>query len=641
MHHLSRVCVGLLCGTLLLGNSACSDDTGNDTPKKDMSNQQDMGTNDMTEDMVEDMTKDMVSDMSDMSDMTQKMPCEANQNVVSGQCMACPAGTTNDAGDDPNAADTMCDATLCGENEYVQSNACEPCPAGSTNAAGDDASGTDTMCDPNLCGENEYVKSNECEPCPANTTNAANDDASGADTTCDDACLSVFGVSCDMLKQTYIKSSNPEKDDTFGQALDVSGNTLVVGARGEDSNSATDQSNNSISASGAVYVFVNNNGTWTQEAYLKASNPDQSDSFGGAVAIDGDTLVVGAPLESSNATGVNGDQNNNAAIRSGAAYVFKRANGTWTQQAYLKATNPRFEDSFGLSLAIHGDTIAVGAPFEDSGEAGINAPGTDGSKSSAGAVYVFTRTNDVWSHQAYIKSSNPDIEDRFGYSVALEGDTLAVGAYGEQSAATGLNGDQADNTADKRGAVYIFGRSNNVWSQQTYLKPSDVTSWFGWHVAMSGDTLAVGARFDAPGGAVYVFVNNNGTWMEQAKLKAPEPGSEDDFGHDVDIDGDIIVVGATREDSNATQPGGDQLDNSAQDSGAAYVFKRTNGTWSAGSYLKASNTDAFDLFGYGVCVSGNTAFVGAYVEQSNASGINGDVTNNDAQSAGAVYAFSP
>ncbi|MEZ5978865.1 MAG: FG-GAP repeat protein [Planctomycetota bacterium] len=172
---------------------------------------------------------------------------------------------------------------------------------------------------------------------------------------------------------------------------------------------------------------------WT---YFKASAPDANDFFGYRVAMSGDTLVVGAQAESSSATGVDGDRSDDGAAGSGAAYVFVRSGTTWAQQAYLKASNTDVFDRFGYAVAISGDTVVVGAPNEDSAATGVDGDQSDDSAASAGAVYVFVRSGSVWSQQAYLKASNTDASDRFGQVVAIDGDTLVVGAPFERSAAT-------------------------------------------------------------------------------------------------------------------------------------------------------------------------------------------------------------
>jgi hypothetical protein len=234
---------------------------------------------------------------------------------------------------------------------------------------------------------------------------------------------------------------------------------VVVGAFGEGS-AATgvngDQSDNSATFAGAAYVFVRTGTAWSQQAYLKASNTNFGDQFGASVAISGDTIVVGANLEDSAATGVNGNQADNSAGGAGAAYVFVRSGAVWSQQAYLKASNTNGGDLFGSSVDISGDTIVVGATDEDSGATGVNGNQADESATFAGAAYVFVRTGTTWTQQAYLKASNTDASDGFGTSVAISGDTVVVAAPYEDSSATGINGNQTDNSRSSAGATYVF-----------------------------------------------------------------------------------------------------------------------------------------------------------------------------------------
>jgi hypothetical protein len=167
-------------------------------------------------------------------------------------------------------------------------------------------------------------------------------------------------------------------------------------------------------------------------------------------------VVIGAVGEASNATGVDGNQSDNSASAAGAAYVFTRSGTTWSQQAYLKASNTEAGDLFGDSVAIDGDTVMVGAPYEASNATGVDGNQGDNSAYAAGAAYVFTRSGTTWSQQAYLKASNTGAGDLFGYSVAIDGDTVVIGAYGEASNATGVDGNQGDNSALNAGAAYVF-----------------------------------------------------------------------------------------------------------------------------------------------------------------------------------------
>ncbi|WP_293256783.1 DUF4215 domain-containing protein [Nannocystis sp.] len=470
----------------------------------------------------------------------------------------------------------------------------------------------------------------------------------------------------------YFKASNTQSGDVFGEliALSADGNTLAVGAQGEDS-AATgingDQANNAAVDAGAVYVFVRAGKAWSQQAYVKASNTGSGDGFGVNLALsaNGDTLAVAAFQEDSAATGIDGDQDSNTAPTSGAVYVFARANSVWSQQAYVKASNAEANDAFGIGVALSGDgdTLAVGAQGEDSAATGVGGDQASNAVTGSGATYVFVRTNNSWSQQAYIKASNTGSGDFFGNRLALSGngDTLAVAARDENSAATGINGNQADNTAVGAGAAYVFVRVNNAWSQQAYVKASNAqkSDHFGWSIALStnGNTLAVGANFEdsaatgingdqannaaADSGAAYVFARVNNAWSQQAYVKASNTGAADYFAYTLALsgDGDTLAVKAS-DDSPAVGVGGNQ-GNGAESAGAIYVYVRANTTWSQRAFVKASNTASIDGFGRGIALStdGGLLVGAAFLEDSAATGVNGDQANNAANNAGAVYMY--
>jgi len=419
-------------------------------------------------------------------------------------------------------------------------------------------------------------------------------------------------------------------------------NTISVTVTSQDG--STNQTYTIVVTRQTAFAFA-------QQAYVKASNTGAGDDFGYSVALSGDTLAVGALGERSAATGINGDQTDNSLRNAGAVYVFTRDGaGVWSQQAYVKASNTEADDNFGYSVAVSGDTLAVGANYEGSAATGINGNQANNSAAQSGAVYVFTRDGaGIWSQQAYVKASNTNAADVFGSSVALSGDTLAVGAFAEDSAATGINGNQTDNSVRMAGAVYVFTRDGaGVWSQQAYVKASNSGgNWFGYSVALSGDTLAVGASYESTSagfsGAVYVFTRDGaGAWSQQARVKASNPGISDLFGSSVALSGDTLAVGAIGEDSPATGIDGDQGDAVFGDYfGAVYVYLRNaGGTWSQQAYVKASNAEAEDRFGYSVALSGDTLVVGAPYEKSASTGIDGPQADNSASGSGAVYLFT-
>jgi hypothetical protein len=167
---------------------------------------------------------------------------------------------------------------------------------------------------------------------------------------------------------------------------------------------------------------------------------------------------VGARLEPSTATGIGGDQSDDTAGGAGAVYVFDRAATTWTQQAYIKASNTGASDFFGetVRLSRDGRTLAVTAPFEDSAAVGLDGDQSDNSATDSGAVYLFVRPGAAWMQRAYVKSTNTDAGDQIS-SAAISGDgsTLVIGADREDSGATGLGGNQSDNSTTDSGAIYF------------------------------------------------------------------------------------------------------------------------------------------------------------------------------------------
>jgi trimeric autotransporter adhesin len=401
-------------------------------------------------------------------------------------------------------------------------------------------------------------------------------------------------------QQAYIKASNIRMDglqrvgDEFGTSIALSrdGSILAVGAKFEAGATAEVSTDFNTEKAGAVYVFTRSGGTWSQQAYLKAFTIAANDLFGFSIALSGDgsTLAVGAPGEDSAATGTAPD--------AGAVYLFTSNGTTWSQEAYIKASDAGMYDEFGASLALSddGSTLAVGSSNQDHTRANIECANSESTVMGTGAVYVFTRTSMTWSQQTSVKASNPGAADCFGASIALSGDgsVLAVGAPLEDSAATGIGGDQLDNMAANAGAVYVFTRNSTAWSQQAYIKPSntDASDGFGNSVALSGD-------------------------------------------------GSALAVGASQESSAAVGVGGAQSSNADMFAGAVYVFGRAGATWSQQAYVKASNTGVQDHFGASVALAGDGSIlaVGAEQEDGAALGINGDQDNDGTPHAGAVYVF--
>ncbi|MBL7663759.1 MAG: hypothetical protein JNM93_01405, partial [Bacteriovoracaceae bacterium] len=482
-------------------------------------------------------------------------------------------------------------------------------------------------------------------------------------------------------QEAYIKTANSEANDTVGESLSLSGDTLAVGARFEDSNQttitngATASGDNSAAGSGAVYVYQRNGASWGQQAYIKASNAQGNDYFGWSISLNGDTLAVGAFFEDSNQTTItNGttsspDNTNSAA---GAVYVYKRTGVNWAQEAYIKPSNNDASDLFGISVSLSGNTLVVGANSEDSNQITITngaSASVDNTKSNSGAAYVYKRTGLNWAQEAYIKSSNADIDDNFGSYVSISGDTIAVGAYLEdsnQNTITNGTSASADNSTSASGAVYVYRRTGVNWAQEAYIKASnpDVNDQYTYSLQLNGDTLVVGSYLEdsnqntitngttsssnnsnLESGAVYVYKRTGVNWAQEAYIKAANNNASDQFGYAVAISGNTLSVGARFESSNQTTITNGTTassNNSAGNSGAVYVYKRTGVNWVQEAYIKASNAEASDAFGTAVTISGDTIAVSAVSEDSNQTTItNGSLSSldNTFGSSGAVYIY--
>jgi hypothetical protein len=410
----------------------------------------------------------------------------------------------------------------------------------------------------------------------------------------------------------------------------------------------------------ATYKITLNRGSVT--SYVKASRVAMGDHFGRTVALSQDTLVVGAPDEDSGAIGIGGNQNDDTAPSSGAAYVFLRSHNSWTQQAFIKPPNTTPDMTFGSSVAIAGDTLVVGAPTENGGTGGVST-GTGPFNQDAihaGAAYVYTRSNGGWTLQAYLKPQITSAGDQFGTSVAISGNTIAVGAIGE----TGVNGDPRKKPLNLSGAVYLFVRTGTTWMQQNYLKApgGKAEIEFGSSVALAGDTLVAGAPKEDSGGvgtdpstsapaamdsgAAYVFVRNgSGMWPLQTTLKPSNttPGVPFAFGSRVAIDGDLVAVGAplecgARTNTDLNQKQSKEAGDSA--TGAVYLYRRTGTNWNAPvRYVKAPNAGGGDHFGEAVALGPNLLVVGAPGEDGSGIGVGG--TDNETKpDSGAAYVFN-
>jgi hypothetical protein len=374
--------------------------------------------------------------------------------------------------------------------------------------------------------------------------------------------------------------------DRFGEAVAVSGDTMVVGAflddRGVEENV------------GSAYVFVRNGNVWVQQAKLTANDGAEDDRFGSSVAILKDTIVVGA---------MGDDIEGNPSPNQGSAYVFTRTNGTWAQRRKLVVSDNFDIQNFGFSAAISGETLIIGT-LEDVG-----------GNESQGSAYIYKGREDIWELEARLVAPDAETFDRFGWSVGVSDTTVIIGAY------LGDVGNQND-----QGSAYIFVKNGEIWAFQAKLTAADGRQFeeFGWSVDVSGDTAIVGAREDEIGdfpgqGSAYVFVRNGNTWTQQAKLidEAGFPYSR--FGWSVAVSGNTAAVGAMFGD----------VDQNFQDEGTAYVFVRNGSTWRRRARLVAPDAQRLDGFGSSVAIGGNRIVVGSE---------DGTVGPNSDQ--GSAYVFS-
>jgi trimeric autotransporter adhesin len=330
-------------------------------------------------------------------------------------------------------------------------------------------------------------------------------------------------------QQAYLKQPVPSAGASLGCAIGISadGATLAVGAQNVDS------------GAGAVEVYTRAGTAWSHQATVEATVRDAADVFGTAVALSGDgsVLVIGANLEDSAASGVNGNANDNTLGQSGAAYVFTRSGATWTQAAYLKAANPDAQDQFGTHVGVSSDgtIVAVSAPEESSASAQMPA---DNSLAQAGAVYVFRHTT-TWAQVAFVKEPTPDAGAFFGGTLAFAASSTAfvAGAPGNDSLVA---------NSGAAYAVHLVGDVATVDPQIKAAQPGN-NDQLGTAVALAGDgsqLVAAAILADAgatDSGAAYRFTNQGGTWAQAAMLSSAAPTAMDYFGEAVAMSNDGLT----------------------------------------------------------------------------------------------------
>lgn len=404
----------------------------------------------------------------------------------------------------------------------------------------------------------------------------------------------VFNLSESGWEQmSYIKDDEQQYWLKFGQAVKISGDGKTI-AVGMDDDRVS------------VYKLMDEDGgqVWRKDGSLKPSNIlsllmfQSSRGFGKSLALsfDGNTLAVGDPEEVSSATGVNGNSEDASYAAAGAVFLFERVDGSWVETAYIKASNTRGGNRFGYAIDISsdGEVLAVGAPQEDGGSTEIDGSQEQlGESENVGAVYIFSKSEQGWVQDSYLKPSVSVGSSEFGYALSVSGDGKTV-----------------------------------VCSARTI---SSVYS-----------------------GSVFVFENAGDGWSESTILAGPNTEELDYFGSGIDISetGEIIAIAAYGERSEAKGVNGNQEDNSKPGSGAAYVFEKMNDEWTFLSYLKPTvsgiqfgkdNYDSVPACPLAISGDGLTIAVGATDDDSDSSGINGDdfqdVLGENVRETGAVFVY--
>lgn len=387
--------------------------------------------------------------------------------------------------------------------------------------------------------------------------------------------LSAFVISACAItpvQQTKLVAGDRQPDDFFGYSVALSDQTALVGAYKDDNDAGID--------AGAAYVFVYSGNGWQQQAKLTAMDGAPNDTFGGNVALDDNLAAIGS----------RGDDD--VGEDSGSVYLFVRKHDTWSPQGRVIAADGAAGDAFGQSVAISSDYLVVGAPHDDDfGD-------------SSGSAYVYKRQNGNWHQDAKLTASDGSEGDVFGISVSISGDTILIGA------------DLDDEIADNAGAAYVFTRSkNDGWIEQAKLTAADgsETDLFGVRVSISGDTALISARRDddermgEDAGSAYVFARTDEEWHQQAKLTAPDGAAHDRFGRSVALIEDTALIGAMF------------TDDAGENSGSAYVFTRSENSWTVQAKLLANDARSDDVFGWSVAIAQDFMIVGASRHDAGAS----------------------
>jgi hypothetical protein len=376
----------------------------------------------------------------------------------------------------------------------------------------------------------------------------------------------LYATADHLLPPTSVAASDGEDGDLFGYSVAIDGDYAIVGAPEDGVGNQGVQ--------GSAYVFKKTNGAWQQQAHLFASNGDVEDLFGTSVSIDGDYAVVGAPYKS-----VNG------ASSRGAVYVFVRNGDIWTEQAILLSSDGSMSDHFGHKVAIEGEYLIASAPYNDVG--GQNDRGT---------VYVFKRTGQSWAQTWAINPVSGLSNDHIGKSIAIDSNVVVIGAPGDYN-----------NNMNRCGAVYIYTRTGNLWSQTQLITTTTPQSnlEFGTSVALHNTALLIGApgydhSGEANAGAVFIYGYGNGVWGYYIGIVAPEYVDGGNFGFSMALNDTHVLIGAPGHDI-------DYL-NSV---GRVWIYQWTPTGPELISHMDYDNGQDGDKFGFALGLHGANAIIGA------------------------------
>ncbi|WP_395377360.1 hypothetical protein [Marinicella sp. W31] len=363
--------------------------------------------------------------------------------------------------------------------------------------------------------------------------------------------------------QDVVLAGDGKAGDSFGFSAAIDDTTILIGAYKADLDGVID--------AGAAYVYVLGDRGWQQQAKLVAEPAFAEDTLGGNVALKNDVAMLGVM------------RRDDKGKDSGAVVSFERASNTWKQTQIFTAHDAKPGDAFGQSIALTENHLIIGAPRND-------ALGVD-----SGAAYIYQRENDTWRYQTKITASDGAAGDLFGISVAVDGNTVLVGA------------DLHDAKAEDAGAVYVYVLDGKQWKQEAKLMASDggKTDIFGVRVALSENTALISARRDdieelgVDAGSAYIFVRDGSSWTQQVKLTSPDGQADDRFGRGVALSGNTAIISAMNHDANGSN------------TGALYVYNKCAENWCYTSKVVAKSSKPEDRYGWNVGLSHGVAVVTA------------------------------